>query len=201
MTKPDEPFSSSDASDLIARKYDIEYVVDGQDKVVSVNEAWDKFALSNDAPGLMSEWVVGRDWRNFVMGDATRMYMEAMLSAARIVGKRVGHSYRCDSPHEKRYVKLTVDPLPNDEVRFRHHTTKVLPQKYVLNFVVPTEPKPHTKKTKRCSMCNRIEHQKQWLETEEAVEAGFFKNGATVEVYYGICTRCDGKVKRLRASI
>ncbi len=61
---------------------DIEYVVDKHNKLVAVNEAWDDFALCNGAQGLMSEWVIGRDWRDFVQGDTTRMYMEAMLNAA-----------------------------------------------------------------------------------------------------------------------
>lgn len=176
---------------------DIEYVVDTKDKVVSVNEAWDAFALCNDAPGLLSEWVIGRNWREFVQGDATRMYMEAMLNATRCLGKRVAHSYRCDSPQEKRYVQLTVELLPDRHVRFRHHTTHVAEQKYVVNYVVPQTPVVGSKKVKRCSMCNRIELQGVWQETEQAVESGLLQDGAEVLVFYGICPACHNKVRRI----
>lgn len=178
---------------------DVEYVVDTKDKVVSVNEAWDVFALSNNAPGLHSEWVIGRDWREFVQGDATRMYMEAMLSATRLLGKRVAQSYRCDSPQEKRYVQLTVELLADHHVRFRHHTTQVSAQKYVVNYVVPKTPVVVSKKIKRCSMCNRIELQGVWQETEQAVESGLLKEGAEVPVFYGICPSCHNRVGRIVA--
>jgi hypothetical protein len=178
---------------------DIEYVIDNNDKVISVNDAWDAFALCNDAPGLLSECVIGRDWREFVQGDATRMYMEAILTATRCLGMRVSQSYRCDSPREKRYVQLTVELLADHHVLFHHHTTQVFEQKYVVNYVVPTLPVVAHKKVKRCSMCNRIELQGSWLETEQAVESGFLKAGAEVPVFYGICPDCHNKVKRIIA--
>lgn len=178
---------------------DIEYMVDASDKVVWVNEAWDAFALCNDAPGLLSEWVIGRDWREFVQGDATRMYIEAMLNATRLLGKRVAQSYRCDSPQEKRYVQLTVELLPDRNVRFCHHTTKVAEQKYVVKYVVPKTPVVSGKKIKRCSMCNRIEMRGIWQETEQAVESGLLKAGSEVMVFYGICPSCHNKVRRIVA--
>jgi len=179
---------------------DIEYIIDEHDLMTWVNEAWDDFALCNDAPNLLSAQVLGRDWREFVQGDTNRMYMEAMLSAARILGKRIGQSYRCDSPSDKRYVKLTVEPQEKGHIKFRHHTTKVVPQKYIVNFVVPKTPVKGGKVAFRCSMCNRVKLQGQWMEVEDAVDSKLIAAGSTVSVYYAICPSCHSKVKRISST-
>src|SRR5262252_7273062 len=74
-----------------------------------LSDAWDTFAVENNAPELVATRVVGRSLWDFVHDTTTRN-----LYARMIAGVRVGRTYRfplrCDAPQFRRRLEMSLEP-------------------------------------------------------------------------------------------
>jgi hypothetical protein len=96
------------------------YELDARDRLIAVDPAWDEFALANDGAQAHSAAVLGRLLRDFLTDDATLMFVEALLQAARLTLRPRTVAYRCDGPGQMRRYRMTATPLDNGHVRVEH---------------------------------------------------------------------------------
>ncbi|NDY92941.1 hypothetical protein [Ideonella livida] len=96
------------------------YLLDADDRLLDVSPDWDAAAMAAGGKPLLRAAVVGQPLRRFVSGDATRLFLEALLTAARLTGQPRSRPYRCDAPDRVRELRMTVEPLPGGVVRVRH---------------------------------------------------------------------------------
>lgn len=160
----------------------VAYVLDSKDHIISVSEAWNKFADENDGVNLAAQDVCGRRIWDFVTGDATRMWLEALFQFARIRGTSLDRHYRCDSPDLKRFMFMHIDFEQGGILHISHE---------ILATEQRTDPVyikygANTNNMKRCSICGRVNHG-VWQEPL-AEHADKFIG---IIVIYTVCEECQ----------
>lgn len=175
----------------------VQYWVDAQCKIVRVNWDWEEFAQSNDTHTLSASQVLGRELGEFICDDTTRMLVYALVASARDLQRPVQRPYRCDSPDCKRFMEMKIVPEPNGLVRLDHKIVKTEPMAARARFqLAPGNTStviPH-----RCSMCNRLRFEDEWLEVDLALAYGLIADHQTTRVVYTICPMCKVTLNRSR---
>lgn len=160
------------------------YVLDAQDGLIAVDPAWDEFALANDGALASSSNVLGRPLREFLVDDATLMFVEALLQATRLTGRPRTVSYRCDGPGLMRRYLMTATPLEGGQVRVDHE-------------LQCSEPRPAATRYRyaptaawwRCSQCLALrEPGMPWIPAD-LLPPHLLAIGDR-EVRYGVCGDC-----------
>jgi len=89
------------------------YCIDADDAIDSVNVAWTRFAIENQAAQL-STGVIGTSlWDHIVGVDVVHIYRD-LLSRVRTKNVSASFPFRCDSPECYRLMRLVVIPLLDD---------------------------------------------------------------------------------------
>lgn len=87
-------------------------ITNSQDVIIRVDESWVDFARRNWSPDFQPEWVLGRRLWGFICDDAT-IYLQKMLAEkVRQQDQSLSYPFRCDSPALRRFLEMTVSPLP-----------------------------------------------------------------------------------------
>lgn len=164
----------------------IYYLLDSHRNIKSISGDWDAFAKSNGAEQLATEKVIGNSIFDFMSGKVTKQFYEQLIKQAHTIAKTITFDYRCDSPEQKRFMELHITPLDNGETAITSHFLGSRPlKKRVHTYLV----KERTKQSKiSCSLCNKIQHQKVWLELEDCAI-----NNPT-PITYGICEDCSVRI-------
>lgn len=88
-------------------------VIDSTGKIVLVNEAWNRFALENG--GAPASTTIGVNYLNVCRQATTSLEVAKILAGIQDVLNgslpRFHTEYRCDSPKERRWFAMTVNPL------------------------------------------------------------------------------------------
>jgi hypothetical protein len=168
------------------------YVIDEQDRICRVSGPWNDFALDNrpqNAPErLMAEQVIGLSLQQFVQDEATRMLVSSVVNSVRLLGKDRQVDYRCDSPEEKRFMRMRVSLQGNGKVKLCHELLSSEPMaESFATEAVAREQAHHN----RCSLCNRVEIKGVWLEPDDQVLQALPQ---PCPVYHGICPICRERV-------
>ncbi len=143
------------------------YLIDGDDRVIYVNQAWLNFAQENDALELTTEQVLDKSIFEFISGSETQALYTALHINVRARRKEIVIPFRCDLPSIIRQMTLTLRPLDNGAIEYEGH------------LVRKTERNPVTilfrlaDRTDRslpiCSLCRRVSVQAEWLELSDVV--------------------------------
>lgn len=167
------------------------YRLDAQDRIVAVDPSWDEFALANAGVGACASRVIGRPLLDFVLGDPTRMLLEAGLMATRMTGRPRSIAYRCDAPDLRRDLVMTLTPTPDGGVLVEHHLTSAQPRA----LAVHVQPSGHPTASGwwRCSQCQRLSapgaHQPAvWLDSGTPLPAN--SAGLPLTVHEVVCDAC-----------
>lgn len=164
------------------------YWLDPDNRIARVCEAWDSFARANNGEAALGVSVVGRPLADFVTGDVTRMWVNALLTLGRLRNSPVERPYRCDSPDEERYMSLRIVPEESGFLRVEHilHTAQRRPEPL---FVRPAlfQRQPHHR---RCSVCSRVLQDGKWVAPEHARDLKRRADGAELRVIYSVCEDC-----------
>ena len=168
--------------------------VDDKDRIVEVNEAWNRFALANGGEGCIARLIVGRSLRDFIRGDATRMLLDTLMLQARSWKKQIDRVYRCDSSEVKRHMEMRIAP-DGKRLRFTHRMVCTEPMSPAVRFMYDPSGSAPTKII-RCSMCNRVQVERGWMESDIACASGEIQPQQLV--IYSVCPTCKGAVRRPR---
>jgi hypothetical protein len=98
----------------------MEYTVDVSNRIVAVDDEWDTAAVSSVPGGPVAATIVGRPLDEFLVGDATKMFVRSALDASRLLGESRVLPYRCDSPAERRQYEMVISPLDDGLVKVEH---------------------------------------------------------------------------------
>lgn len=167
--------------------WQIEYLLDERDQIISTGGDWNDFATQNDASELSDEKLMGRPLLDFVSGKVTRSYIQVLIEQVRKSGQSIALDYRCDSPDVRRFMQMKVSPSLNNGIRFQNRVLRIEPRETPVTFYRPAERIRGC--YNRCSMCNRIKVAEVWGEAESLLPRREYQKG--VAVIYGICPGCN----------
>jgi hypothetical protein len=163
--------------------YPVVYRIDGDDKIVFVNDAWRTFAADNGAPAL-ADGVVGTSLWDAIGGAETRHVWQLLLRRARD-GADVVVPYRCDSAAERRHMRMSLRRLPGGDVEFVSETVESDRRDPVERYEL----------LRACSWCNRFDLG-GWVDPEEAADQAGLLEAEPAPITHGICPDCQATVMR-----
>ena len=169
----------------------ISYFVDANNRIVNVVGPWDEFALQNGGPGACAQAIIGKPLDQFIAGDVSRMFVSTMLMSARTLNRTVCRPYRCDAGHLKRFMEMTIIPQDDGILEVRHRMMYSEPMRNHQFVPLQRSAAIGEARTKRCSMCNKIHASGEWLEIEDALQAGTLTVERTQGPWiFGVCPTC-----------
>jgi hypothetical protein len=173
------------------------YRVDSADRIADIGGPWDEFAAANGAPGLTRDSVLGKRLLTFVSGLEVQEITKILLAQAR-GGASLSLKFRCDSPSERRHLKMTLSAAPDGTVLLRTKLLRAEPRSSHLVL------ESGTARSERvlivCSWCKKVRlSDGSWAEVDVAVEAeGLLEGGDLPQLSHGICQPCRELVRGRR---
>jgi hypothetical protein len=156
------------------------YTIDPSGLIIAVGPAWDRYALEHDAPGAVSKHILGRKWWEFVSGQQTRSYLNAVFFACRMDHQEFSTHCRCDAPDEKAMYRFTVIPQEDE--------TLVVDFNYIDDTegsnVTPIDALADRVDTIRCSICCSFLLGENWIDPYFQSDIRFFAQS------YSVCPNC-----------
>jgi hypothetical protein len=160
------------------------YRIDVQRRIIGVEGSWDDFAAENGGDGLALPDISGRPIFEFITGDATRMWFEALLQLVEVRGQPIGREYRCDSADVKRFMRMTLAPEPDGVIRCEHELLGSERRDEPVSILPAIGPGGRSRL--RCSVCGRIRDGLDWTEPAPGMADG----KPHLEVQYTVCGTC-----------
>ena len=179
-----EPDSTQTGSGTV-----VEYSINADDIVITVDEDWAAFAKENNAPEL-AEMVPTQPLWSYFDSNEVRDLWRLLIGRVRANQAQAQVPLRCDAPDMRRWFEMTITPEPNNVVRFR-------------SVLVFEEPRPavalldeHVARDRDapvvpvCSWCGEGHDGSQWRQIEELVRDLRLLEDLMPTVSYGICPKC-----------
>jgi hypothetical protein len=164
------------------------YHIDSENNIYQINQAWDEFAMSNDAAYLIRDKIVGNNIFSFISSEAMREIWSHIFKRCRR-GADLIFDYRCDSPDVKRFMKMELKSLPDNHIKF---ISTIINEEKIDLKVIDTSLKRNENKISMCSWCKKIrlsEH--TWLEIDKAIDhLNLFFVDNMPQITHGICKTC-----------
>jgi hypothetical protein len=178
---------------------EISYVLDGNDRLVSLCGGWLEFAVRNHGEGLTPESVAGRSLWEFIADEPTRELYEAILARVRS-GTETDLILRCDAPEERRLIEMIVTREPDGMVKFR---TVLLASKPRVAQRLFEKTTPRTARhVLVCSWCDKVNVDvDKWFEVEAAMEYLHLTDEVELPIIEPVvCPECYAKVLEMIGS-
>jgi hypothetical protein len=171
----------------------IRYWIDAHDRVIRVNDEWEKFAEENDGgPVGPAAGIVGKELWSFI-DDPTlcNLYREMVLLARK--GRPVGFSFRCDAPCFRRVFRMRISAGTGGEVEFA--TTLESEEAREAVALLDCHQPRNEQFLLMCSWCQRVKANGRWMPAEAAVvELGLMAAATVPAMTHGICEECYAKM-------
>ncbi|WP_425051117.1 hypothetical protein [Psychromarinibacter sp. S121] len=159
-----------------------EYRIDRNSRITWVCGNWDASTTRNGASQLTSSSVIGRLLWDFVSGRDTRDYLQAIFHWAHGHDITLHMSYRCDTPEEERYYRMSVRRAGDDEVGVKHRLLQ--------RITAPNPPQfslhDGQDSSARCSVCCRYQVGDAWIDPYRTGDQMWMRGPFTV------CPDCRG---------
>lgn len=170
----------------------IVYRVDAQDRIVSVNGAWNAFASANGGATIVSTRIIGRNLFEFITDATTQQLYRQMLARIRS-GQDLQYTYRCDSPDRRRLMEMEMR-LADDagSVEFRSVSLEEHARAPLhVSQADGADDAEDTALQRSCGWCNRLEVEGEWLEIEDALpKLRFMEHERPATLTHGMCDEC-----------
>lgn len=183
------------ATPPIARKTDpsaqaILYQIDGDDRLVCFNEEWERFARANETANLADPAVLRQSLWDFIQDRETRMIYAMMLERVREEDRVIDFSYRCDTPTQRRTLRMELRRQDGDHVLFLSDVVKV-EERPAARLIDPTVARSE-EYLDICSWCKRVALPTgEWVEVEEATDRlALFERDLLPQLSHGMCPDC-----------
>lgn len=163
------------------------YMLDPRNHIISIGGSWEEFSAENGGKNTSLKDIYGRPLVDFVTGDTTRMWLETIFQFARIMGKTVERSYRCDSPELKRFMLMRVIPEFGGVLRIEHDILST--EKRAVPIHIQYGRVASTDATKRCSICGRVNID-EWMEPHMKHTGP----SGQISVTYTVCDDCEHSI-------
>ena len=170
---------------------ELEYRVNAEDQISSVNEDWLSFAEANGGHPLLPPGILGRSLWEFIGDMETQHLYRVLHRRVRTLGKPVRLSFRCDAPERRRLLQLDILPHRDQELLYRVRTLRQEFREPV-PLLDPERPRDESF-VSMCGWCKRVAvASRGWLEVEEAVAAlALFDTPRPPQLTHGVCEECS----------
>jgi hypothetical protein len=174
----------------------VRYRINGDDLLVDVDRGWQRFAVENGAPQLLSNHVLGRSLWDFISDVETRAIYQAMLQKVRSNKETVSVELRCDAPDRRRFIRLDITSLSRQRVQFVGTILKV-ERRDEVPLLEPDGDRSSDILT-ICSWCKSVlMPDGRYVEIEAAVnQLGLFNAEVLPQLSHGICPSCWTRVTK-----
>jgi hypothetical protein len=167
------------------------YRMDNEDIIVCVSQNWESFARANAwGSELSPENVVGHLLWDFIQDFETLHLYKELFRRVR-AGKPAGPiPFRCDSPQERRFLKLLLSPLPDGQIEI---TSTIVRTERRDPIRLLDKDMPRSNELIRiCSMCKKIAvTQGKWVEIEEGLaQLRPFEADEMPRLTHSLCADC-----------
>lgn len=173
--------------------FSVEYSIDEQNRLVSFNNNWNRFARENDSAHLTSEAIAGQSIFDHIAGESLRQLWQYIIENIRKKQSSAEFDFRCDSTEIKRFMKMHVW-FHEGRVNF---SSTILRTKTAAGLRIF---QPHAAHSAAlilaCSWCKKIKaDETTWFEPEVAVEKlHLLENDLPPNISHGICPECYSRV-------
>jgi hypothetical protein len=169
----------------------VEYSIDAEDVVFSVDDGWAACARDNDAPELV-ELPPARTLWSYFDGDEVRDLWRALVRDVRAKQVPAHVPLRCDSPHMRRWFEMTITPARNGVVHIRSVLVFEEPRPSVPFLDRRTDRDDERPAVPFCSWCAKVYDGSAWEEIEVVARKLRLLEDRTPPIASGICPTCRG---------
>lgn len=170
----------------------IEYRIDADDRVVSVNDAYVADVRTHDPSGIdasthVATAVMGRVlWE--LLPQAAEWY-RPLVRLARVEARTIAFAFRCDTPTLRRLMEMRIEAEADGIVRFVSTLIGQQPR-HAVHLLLDGIPRG-TALVRMCSWCKRVKAGADWLEVEAAVSRLRVPEAEPMPaITHGICESC-----------
>ncbi|MGE0310194.1 MAG: hypothetical protein AB7P21_01045 [Lautropia sp.] len=173
---------------------ELSYRLDAGDRLQAVSGNWEASARQGGATTLAGDAVLGRSLWEFVRDATLRDIYGRLFVIVRSRGEPLSFDYRCDTPTERRLMRMTLTPLGNANIE-------------IANAQVWADPRPPVRQqnvfrgsatVRCCSLCNHFEIEGQWVDVCDAVSAGMLgRVERSIRVAFAVCAPCRARVESM----
>ena len=169
----------------------ITYTIDAEDRIVSLSDGWDTFAIENQAPdSCLSSGVLNRRIWDFISDLETRHLYQVINGSVRSSGRPVTVPFRCDAPDRRRFLEMKIVSAKQKQIEYKSALIREEPREPVALLMAGISRSDEL--VKMCSMCKQVNlPDGAWVEAEVAI-AGMrlFEKSTLPGISYGICPKC-----------
>ena len=165
------------------------YELDQHWRIVAVDDAWSAFARANDAPELLPPEPLGHPVLAYIEDRTTAALYEAIFARVRRRRAAMVIPFRCDSPTQRRYLDLHVEPSPTAALTVRS-TLRHSEARDAMPLLDRRRARD-ARLLRMCSFCKRVDVRQHWCEVEDAVgELRLFDSESMPTLSHGVCPGC-----------
>lgn len=171
------------------------YRIDARDYITFVSPEWRAFACENDAAHLARHSTLGASLWRFIDGEATRDLYHVLFQRVRSRSGPITIPFRCDSPSLRRFMTLTLLPLPDNGIEL--WGTLLRSERRQRVDILDSAVERSDQWLTVCSWCKRA-HVSEcgWVEIEEAVvHLNVASAPAPPNLTGGICADCRRRIE------
>ena len=170
----------------------VHYRLDAANRILSVNEAWDAFALRNDGEHLVGAAIVGQSLFDFITDPTTRQLYHTMLDRVRERRSPLMVHFRCDAPGRRREMVLEIRPADDETSVELVARTLHVDDRTTVALIDANAPRDG-RILRMCGWCKRVHlPTNAWVEVEEAIAPlGIFAGTTVPQLSHGICEQCE----------
>jgi hypothetical protein len=162
------------------------HIVNRQDEITFVDEAWLTFAKKNDWSDAGT--VVGTSLWDHISDTTARHLYHLWMTQVRGSGKPITVPFRCDSPDARRFMELQIS-RQDQHLVFASRLIREEPREHIalLDFRTPRD----SQILKMCLWCKKI-NTSTWVPTEAAVrELNLFDAPVMPMLTHVTCPDCE----------
>lgn len=168
----------------------VQYRIDGNDRISAVNDAWSEFARSNSGDHLLPPGILGHSlWRSIVDPTTVQVY-RLLLARVRDGTAPVSFRFRCDAPDTRRLFEMHLTSATGGAIDFETRLLESHPRPHVslLDVTIPH----YGALVTICAWCMRVRSlDETWVDIESAIPSiGLFETSKTPQLSHGICPSC-----------
>ena len=167
------------------------HTVDTKGIIISVSENWQSFAEENFGSNTcLPENIIGTPLLDHIRDVETKHLYEIIIQKVREFRRKATFSFRCDSPNERRFLKLSVIPMESGFIEFKSEIVNTESRESV--DLLKPDIERSAEFIRICSMCKKIAISEiEWEEVELAVERlKLFEKTKLPRFTHGICHSC-----------
>lgn len=167
----------------------LSYAIDGEDRLIQVDEGFYEFAAANGWDGAGD--CLGRSLWDFVAGTELVKLQRILLRRIRSEVREVELPFRCDGPDIRREMDVRISANASGRLVLFSAKSREEKSREAQPLLDPEAPRS-TDVIEMCGWCDRFRVDGEWVEVEVAAERlRLFANPELPAISHSICEDCS----------